>query len=61
MLLHRLRTVEKDGYQAVQLAYDDKKEKHTTKALLNHFKKANTTPKRKIVEFEGFEDANWVM
>ena len=56
-VITQVKTVEKDGYQAVQLAYDDKKEKHTTKALLNHFKKANTTPKRKIVEFEGFEDA----
>ena len=47
----QIRTVEKDGYAAVQLAYDEKKEKHTSAGQLGHFKKANTTPKRKIVEF----------
>ncbi|MDR2585621.1 MAG: 50S ribosomal protein L3 [Prevotellaceae bacterium] len=44
-------TVERDGYAAVQLAYDEKKEKHTSAGLLGHFKKADTTPKRKLVEF----------
>lgn len=53
----QVKTVEKDGYAAVQLAFDDKKEKHCTKAMLGHFKNADTTPKRKIVEFEGFESA----
>ena len=48
----QLRTVEKDGYAAVQLAYDEITEKHTSKALAGHFKKAGTTPKRKLVEFE---------
>jgi large subunit ribosomal protein L3 len=38
----------------VQLGFDDKKEKHTTKAEMGHFKKANTTPKRKVIEFTGF-------
>ena len=47
----QVRTVEKDGYAAVQLAYDEKKEKHTSAGLQGHFKKANTTPKRKLVEF----------
>jgi large subunit ribosomal protein L3 len=47
----QIRTVEKDGYAAVQLAYDEKKEKHTSAPLMGHFKKAGTTPKRKIVEF----------
>ena len=51
----QIKTVEKDGYSAVQLGFDDKKEKHTTKAELGHFKKANTTPKRKLMEFTGFE------
>jgi large subunit ribosomal protein L3 len=51
----QVKTVEKDGYNAVQLAFDDKNEKHTTKALSGHFKKANTTPKRKVVEFNGFD------
>ena len=48
----QIRTEEKDGYAAVQLAYDEKKEKHTSAPLMGHFKKANTTPKRKLVEFE---------
>lgn len=50
----QLRTVEKDGYEAVQIAYDDKSEKHTSSSLLGHFKKAGTTPKRKLVEFKEF-------
>ena len=48
----QIRTEEKDGYAAGQLAYDEKKEKHTSAPLMGHFKKANTTPKRKLVEFE---------
>jgi len=51
----QIKTVEKDGYSAVQLGFDDKKEKHTTKAEMGHFKKANTTPKRKLMEFTGFD------
>ena len=51
----QIRTVEKDGYSAVQIAYDEKKEKHTSKSLLGHFAKANTTPKRKLVEFKSFD------
>ena len=47
----QVRTVESDGYAAVQLAYDEKKEKHTSAGLRGHFKKAQTTPKRKLVEF----------
>ena len=48
----QLRTVEKDGYAAVQLAYDETSEKHTSAPLQGHFKKAGTTPKRKLVEFK---------
>ena len=48
----QVRTVETDGYSAVQLAYDEKKEKRTSKALKGHFEKAGTTPKKKLVEFE---------
>lgn len=51
----QVRTVEKDGYAAVQVAYDEKKEKNTTSSLLGHFKKAGTTPKRKLAEFTTFE------
>ncbi len=50
----QIKTVEKDGYYAVQLGFDDKKEKHTTKAEQGHFKKSGTTPKRKVIEFTGF-------
>jgi len=48
----QIRTVEKDGYSAVQLAYDEKKEKNTSKPLAGHFAKAGTTPKCKLAEFE---------
>ena len=51
----QIRTVEKDGYAAVQLAYDETTEKHTSKALKGHFEKAGTTPKRKLVEFKNFD------
>jgi large subunit ribosomal protein L3 len=50
----QIKTMESDGYNAVQLAFDDKKEKNTPKALIGHLKKANTTPKKKIVELRGF-------
>ena len=52
----QLRTVDADGYTAVQLAFDEKKEKNTTGALKGHFAKSKTTPKRKLVEFKSFED-----
>jgi large subunit ribosomal protein L3 len=51
----QVKTVETDGYSAIQLAYGDAKEKNTPAALKGIFKKANTTAKRKIVEFKGFE------
>ncbi|MBQ6284241.1 MAG: 50S ribosomal protein L3 [Bacteroidales bacterium] len=47
----QLRTLEEDGYEAVQLAYDEIKEIHASEPLKGHFKKAGTTPKRKLVEF----------
>ncbi len=50
----QIKTEETDGYNAVQLAYDDKSEKHATKAEIGHFKKAKTSPKRKVVELKGF-------
>ena len=50
----QIKTTESDGYNAVQLAFDDKKEKNSTKAMSGHFKKANTTPKRKVIELKGF-------
>jgi len=48
----QVRTVEKDGYAAVQLAYDETTEKHVSKALKGHFEKAGSAPMRKLVEFE---------
>ncbi|MBS4055838.1 MAG: 50S ribosomal protein L3 [Bacteroidetes bacterium] len=51
----QIRTKEKDGYEAVQLSFDEKKEKHTTSGLKGHFAKAGTTPKRYISEFTRFE------
>ncbi len=50
----QIRTLEKDGYEAVQLGFQEKKEKHATKPEIGHFKMAGTTPKKKIVEFSGF-------
>ena len=50
----QLKTVEKDGYEAVQLAFDEKKEKRTTKAMKGHFAKAGTTPKKYLAEFKNF-------
>ena len=52
----QVKTVEKDGYAAVQLGFQEKKEKRTTKALLGHFKKAGVTPKKHLAEFKGFEN-----
>ncbi len=51
----QVRTEEKDGYTAIQLGYGDKKEKNTSRPLVGHFKKAGTTPKRKLIEFKEFE------
>ncbi|MBC6612045.1 50S ribosomal protein L3 [Hymenobacter aerilatus] len=47
----QVKTLENDGYTAVQLGYGEKKAKNTTKALAGHFAKAGTTPKKKLVEF----------
>ncbi len=51
----QVKTNEKDGYTALQLAFDEKKENHTSSAMKKHFENAKTTPKRKIVEFRHFE------
>jgi len=50
----QVKTKDSDGYKAIQLAFDDKKEKNTSRAMIGHFKKANTTPKRKVVELKEF-------
>ncbi len=54
----QVKTKEKDGYEALQIGFGEKKDKSTTNALKGHFKKANTTPKRKLVEFDYFNDLN---
>ena len=54
----QIKTLEKDAYEAVQIAYDDKSEKHTRSSLLGHFKKAGTTPKRKMAEFKDMPEVN---
>ena len=50
----QVKNVESDGYNAIQLAYGERKEKNTPKPLMGHFKKAGTTPKMKVVEFRDF-------
>jgi large subunit ribosomal protein L3 len=52
----QVKTNEKDGYTALQLAFGDKKEKHTSNAMKGHFALAKSTPKRKLVEFRTFEE-----
>ena len=51
----QVRTKAIDGYDALQLGFDDKEEKRATNAALGHFKKANTTPKKKLIEFQNFD------
>jgi len=51
----QLKTQDRDGYEAVQLGFGERKDNRTPNALKGHFKKANTTPKQKVVEFKGFE------
>lgn len=53
----QVRSQEKDGYEALQLGYGNKKEKTTSNPLKGHFQKAGTEPKEKLVEFQDFEEA----
>jgi len=55
-IVTQLKTEDNDGYVAVQLGFEEKKAKHTTKAMQGHFTKAKTTPKAKLVEFIGFDE-----
>jgi large subunit ribosomal protein L3 len=54
----QVKTVEKDGYSAIQLGFDEKKEKRTPKALQGHFAKAGTAPKKILREFTRFEEGS---
>lgn len=51
----QVKTLDKDGYEAVQLGYDDAKEKNVSNPMKGHFKKSGTTPKRKLLEFKNLE------
>ena len=51
----QIKTLEKDGYEAVQVGFEERKEKHTNKPLEGHFKKAGVDPKRHLAEFKSFE------
>ena len=51
----QIKSVEKDGYNAVQLGFEDAKEKNTTAPMMGHFKKAGVTPKRHLAEFTNFD------
>ena len=53
-VVSQVKTIENDGYEAVQLGYGDVKEKSVSSSMIGHFKKANSTPKRKLVEFRSF-------
>ncbi len=54
----QVKTVATDGYDAIQLAFDEKKEKRTSKPLKGHFDKAGTTPKKVVREFTRFEEGH---
>ena len=54
-VVSQIKTVETDGYNAIQLAFDDKKVKNSTKPEIKRFEKLGTSPKRKIVEFKNIE------
>jgi large subunit ribosomal protein L3 len=51
----QIKTQDRDGYEAVQLGFGDRKEKNTPNAMKGHFKKAKTTPKARLAEFDGFD------
>lgn len=53
-IVTQVKTVETDGYNAIQLAFSERREKSTTNALKGHFSKANTSPKKKVSEFKDF-------
>lgn len=54
----QVKSQDRDGYEAIQLGFGERKEKNTPSPLKGHFKKANTTPKMKLVEFKGFDNLN---
>jgi large subunit ribosomal protein L3 len=57
-VITQIKSEEIDGYNSIQLGFGEKKEKNTPKAMQGHFAKSKTTPKRKLVEFKGFNDVN---
>ena len=57
----QIKTIENDGYEAIQLGFDTKREKLATKASIGHTNKANTTPKRFFKEIRGVEVSNYTL
>jgi len=55
-LVTQVKTNEVDGYNAIQLGFTDKNEKHTNNAETGHFKKSKSSPKQKLIEFQNFEE-----
>tara|TARA_B100000575_G_scaffold53317_1_gene39898 strand:+ start:6987 stop:7604 length:618 start_codon:yes stop_codon:yes gene_type:complete len=51
----QIKNIQKDGYKSLQLSFDDKKKNKTKKSLMGHFEKSKTNPKKKSIEFKGFE------
>ncbi len=51
----QIKTADKDGYEAVQLGFTEKKDKHTSAPMAGHFKKAGVAPQRHLAEFKGFD------
>jgi large subunit ribosomal protein L3 len=58
-VVSQVKTVETDGYAALQLSFGEKREKSSNKAEIGHFKQAGTGPMRKMAEFSGFEDGKY--
>lgn len=57
-VITQVKSMEVDGYTSLQIAFDEKKEKNTSNGMKGHFAKANTSPKKKIVEISGFDGKN---
>ena len=58
-IVTQVRTKEIDGYNALQLGFDDKTEKSAVKAEKGHFKKAGSTVKKKVIEFQGYDTVSY--
>ena len=52
----QVKTHDRDGYEAIQMGFGDRKEKNTSNAMKGHFNKAKTSPKAKLFEFRNFQN-----